>query len=101
MPAIRWHGSLLTMDLQVQPGAARDEIVGAHGDRLKVRITAPPVDGRANHHLIAYLATSFGVPRSRVKLLRGTSGRAKTVQIDSPARLPSEFATLPGGTRDT
>jgi uncharacterized protein (TIGR00251 family) len=100
MPAIRWHGSTLTLELQVQPGAARDEIVGAHGDRLKVRITAPPVDGRANRHLIEYLATSFGVARSRVTLLRGESGRAKTVQIDSPARLPSALSALPGSTRD-
>lgn len=90
---------MLTLELQVQPGAARDEIVGAHGDRLKVRITAPPVDGRANRHLVDYLAASFGVPRSRVTLLRGTSGRAKTVQIDSPVRLPSEFSALPGSAR--
>lgn len=99
MPAVRWQGSVLTLDLQVQPGAARDEIVGAHGDRLKVRITAPPVEGRANRHLIEYLAASFDVPRSRVTLLRGESGRAKTVQIDSPNRLPSGISALAGGTR--
>lgn len=92
---------MLTLDLRVQPGAARDEIVGAHGDRLKVRITAPPVDGRANRHLIDYLAAAFGVPRSRVTLLRGETGRAKTVQIDSPTRLPSEFSALPGSARET
>lgn len=92
---------MLTLELRVQPGAARDEIVGAHGDRLKVRITAPPVDGRANRHLIDYLAAVFGVPRSRVTLLRGETGRAKTVQIDSPARLPSEFSALPGSARET
>jgi uncharacterized protein (TIGR00251 family) len=101
MPAIRWQGSVLILELQVQPGAARDEIVGAHGDRLKVRISAAPVDGRANRHLIEYLAASFDVPRSRITLLRGQSGRAKTVQIHSPARLPSEITALPGGARGT
>lgn len=78
----------MTLDLQVQPGAARDEWVGPHGDRLKVRISAPAVDGRANRHLIDYLAETFAVPRSRVTLLRGETGRAKTVRIDSPAQLP-------------
>jgi len=89
MPAIRWQGTVLTLDLQVQPGAARDEWVGPHGDRLKVRISAPAVEGRANRHLIDYLAETFAVPRSRVTLLRGETGRAKTVRIDSPARLPA------------
>ena len=99
MPAVRWQGSTLTLELQVQPGAARDEIVGAHGDRLKVRISAPPVDGRANLHLIEYLAEAFDVPRSRVTLLRGATGRAKTVRIEAPARLPAVVAALPGGSR--
>lgn len=91
MAAVRWQGSSLTLDLQIQPGAARDEFVGPHGDRLKVRISAPPVDGRANRHLIDYLAETFAVPRSRVTLLRGETGRAKTVRIDAPARLPSQI----------
>jgi len=91
MPAFRWQGTVLTLDLQVQPGAARDEWVGPHGDRLKVRISAPAVDGRANRHLIDYLAETFAVPRSRVTLLRGETGRAKTVRIDSPARLPAHI----------
>lgn len=92
MSAIQWRGSQLTLDLQVQPGASRDEIVGMHGERLKVRISAPPVDGRANRHLIEWLATVFGVPRSRITLTRGLSGRSKTVVIESPACLPPEIS---------
>lgn len=91
MPAIQWRGSQLLLDLQVQPGASRDEIVGMHGERLKVRISAPPVDGRANRHLIEWLATLFDVPRARITLMRGMTGRSKTVCIDSPARLPPEI----------
>ena len=95
MSCIEWHGKILTLQLHVQPGAARDEIVGLHGDRLKVRISAPPVDGRANRHLIEYLATVFGVARSAITLVRGETGRAKTVRIDSPACLPPQIAAPP------
>jgi len=94
MSAVRWQGTSLTLDLQIQPGAARDELVGLHGERFKIRISAPPVDGRANRHLIDYLAEIFGVPRSRITLLRGETGRAKTVRIDSPAKVPPEIQAL-------
>ncbi len=84
-----WEGDTLTLSIRVQPRASRDEIVGPYGDRLKVRITAPPVDGRANAHLIKYLAKVFGVPRARVSLLAGESGREKRLRIDAPSRLPA------------
>ena len=61
--------------VHVQPRAHRDEIVGTHGDRLKIRIAAPPVEGRANQHLIGFLAEVFDVPASNVELLGGSSGR--------------------------
>jgi len=85
----RWEGDSLTLSIRVQPRASRDEIVGPHGDSLKVRITAPPVDGRANAHLVKYLAKAFGVPRARVTLLGGESGRDKRLRIDAPSRLPA------------
>ncbi len=94
MSAVRWQGTSLLLDLQIQPGAAHDELVGLHGERLKIRISAPPVDGRANRHLIDYLAELFGVPRARVILLRGETGRAKTVRIESPAQVPPEIQAL-------
>ena len=90
MPVACWQGTTLILDLQVQPGATRDEIVGLHGARLKIRIIAPPVDGRANRHLIDFLAAAFDVPRARVTLVRGESGRAKTVRIDAPGRIPPQ-----------
>jgi len=92
MAAARWEGSALILELHVQPGAARDEFVGLHGERLKVRICAPPVDGRANRHLIEFLAATFEVPRSRVTLMRGDTGRAKTVRIEAPVKVPEEMA---------
>lgn len=94
MAATRWQDAALMLDLQIQPGAARDEIVGLHGERLKIRITAPAVDGRANAHLIDYLATSFGTSRSAVLILRGATARSKTVRIDAPQIIPAAVAQL-------
>ena len=85
----------LILDLHVQPRAAKDEIVGYHGDRLKVRITAPPVDGKANQHLIAFLAGVFQVPKRDVVLLSGESGRDKRVRIQGPKTVPDILAPTP------
>ena len=87
----RWDGEALHLMLHIQPRASRDEICGPHGDRLKIRITAPPIDGRANSHLCRFLATQFGVAQSSVSLLSGGSGREKQVRIDGPQRLPDSI----------
>lgn len=68
--------------LHLQPGASRNEVVGLHRDRLKLRVTAPPVDGRANEALTAWLAERCGVPRRQVRIVRGATSRQKTVEID-------------------
>ncbi len=96
MPPVRRQGTALLLELQVQPGAASDGFVGLHGQRLKVRIAAPPVDGRANQHLVEFLARSFDVPRARVVLLRGESGRSKSVRVEAPGRIPEEIRALMG-----
>jgi uncharacterized protein (TIGR00251 family) len=57
-----------------------------------VRITAPPVEGAANAHLLRYLAACFGVAPSRTTLVRGATGREKTVRISAPTRFPEELA---------
>ncbi|MDD3519200.1 MAG: DUF167 family protein [Chromatiales bacterium] len=85
---IEWRGSVLVLRVRVQPRAARDRIGELLDDRLKVAITAPPVDGQANSHLIAFLAGCFGVPKSRITLAQGETGRNKTLHIDRPGRLP-------------
>jgi hypothetical protein len=71
----------VVLALHCQPGARRSEAVGLHGERLKVRIAAPPVDGRANEALVAWLAATLGVPRSAITLLAGQSGREKLVEV--------------------
>ena len=84
----RWQGEALLLTLRVQPRASRDEFVAPHGEGYKVRITAPPVDGKANEHLIGFLAKAFGVSRSQVTLESGESGRNKRFRIQSPTRFP-------------
>lgn len=85
----RWQGKDLILHCQLQPKAASDEIVGLHGERLKVRITAPPVDGKANEHLIKWLSKLFKVSKSHISILQGETGRLKTLLILAPFQLPA------------
>ena len=71
MPAGRRDGNDLVLDVRVQPRASRSEIAGPHGERLRIRLQAPPVDGRANSALIEFIAAAFGLPRSRVVIEHG------------------------------
>ncbi len=84
----RWQGADLVLHCHIQPRASRTDIDGLHGDRLKIRLAAPPVDGRANDQLTRYLADAFGVARSQVSLVRGETSRSKTVLIRAPQQLP-------------
>lgn len=67
--------------VHAQPGAKRSEISGLHGERLKVRIAAPPLEGRANEALIELLAQRLGLPRSKLRVSKGLQGRTKLVEI--------------------
>ena len=84
----RWDGEDLILACHLQPKASKDEFAGLHGDRLKIRLTAPPVEGKANAHLLAFLAKAFGVPKSQVSLESGELNRQKRVRIARPRRLP-------------
>ena len=80
--------AVVELRLHVQPGAKRTGFAGRHGDALKFRLAAPPVDGRANEALLAFLAEAFGVPQRQVAIVRGETSRQKTVRIVAPARRP-------------
>jgi hypothetical protein len=69
------------LSLHVQPGAKRTEVVGEYGDALKIRLAAPPVDGKANARLIEFLADRLGIAGYRVELVAGLSSRAKRVAV--------------------
>lgn len=82
--ARRAHDGWL-LDVRVQPGARRTEVVGPLGDSLKIRVRAPANDGKANAELVRFLADRLGVPRSAVQIVRGQTSRAKTVRVtESP-----------------
>jgi hypothetical protein len=70
-----------TLDVHVQPGARRSEIAGLHGDRLKIRIAAPALDGRANDALVAFIAGALGVPKARVAVVKGERSRVKLLAV--------------------
>lgn len=84
----------LVLRLYIQPKASRDEIVGLHGDALKVAITAPPVDGQANSHLIKFLAKQFKVAKGKVDIEKGELGRHKQIKIHQPQQIPEQVAEL-------
>jgi uncharacterized protein (TIGR00251 family) len=65
----------------VQPNAKRTELVGFYGDALKIRLSSPPIDGRANDALLNFVAKVFDVPRRQVELIRGGKSRYKKITI--------------------
>src|ERR1700748_1005951 len=75
------HGNDVLLQLSVMPNARRTEVDGLHDGALRVRLAAPPIDGRANEALIAWLARSLGVAKRDVDVLRGESSRRKQVAI--------------------
>jgi uncharacterized protein (TIGR00251 family) len=81
--------------VRLQPRARRDEVVGERGGAIVIRVTAPPVDGRANAALCAFVAARAAVPRSRVQVVRGTTSRDKIVRVEGvdAAALRAALAT--------
>ena len=86
MPA--WYvnsGDSITLILHVQPGAKYTSVAGLHGDALKIRLAAPPIEGRANDALLRFIADFFKVPVRNVELKQGEQSRHKRVAVrDSP-----------------
>jgi hypothetical protein len=84
-------GDTITLTLHAQPGARKSAVAGLHGDALKVRIAAPPVDGKANEALIAFVAKLFDVPRKQVRLLTGDTSRHKRLEVTGSAVNPESL----------
>ena len=82
----------IVLALHVQPNAARTELVGRHGDALKVKLAAPPADGKANACLVEFLSGLLEVTRADVKLLGGATSRRKLVRVSAVA--PSALEKL-------
>ncbi len=73
----------LRLQVHLQPRAARDRVVGRHGDAIKVQVQAAPVDGAANAALVDLLAETLAVPRRAVRIVHGATGRAKLVEVQT------------------
>jgi len=97
MDFFRWDGADLLLFCHLQPSAKSSGFAGLHGGRLKIRLAAPPVEGRANAALTDFLASAFAVSKTSVQLEYGMQGRQKRVRIKSPARLPEELPELTDG----
>ena len=91
MSFYRWQEDSLIIACHLQPRASKDEFCGPHGDSLKVRIKAPPVEGRANSYLVKFLAKQFGVSKRDVEIIGGELSREKRVRITGPEKLPQEL----------
>ena len=72
----------MILELHVQPGATRTEFAGEHGGRLKLRLAAPPVEGKANAALVEFLAGYFNVPKRNVRITAGLKSRRKRVLVE-------------------
>ena len=71
----------ITLTLHIQPGAKKTEVGGLHGDALKIRLAAPPVDGKANEALIKFVADTLGLPKSAVTIKSGQTSRRKALEV--------------------
>ncbi|HEV8097080.1 MAG TPA: DUF167 domain-containing protein [Burkholderiales bacterium] len=87
----------VTLAIHAQPGAKKTDVAGVHGAALKIRLAAPAVEGKANAELRRFLADAFGVPLKNVALVRGETGRRKTLRIAFPAAQPDRDWKILGG----
>lgn len=78
----------------VLPRSSRTGVAGMHGEAVKIRLTAPPVDGAANEELIRFLSDTLDVPRSSVSIVSGESGRSKVIEVDGMDRITLETRLL-------
>lgn len=78
---ISQRGSCVRFSVHVQPRASCTELAGVHGDALKIRLAAPPVDGAANDALMEFLARALAVPRRSIRLVSGATSRSKVVEV--------------------
>jgi len=88
MSFYEWQNQDLLIRLKVQPRSSQNGFAEVMEDRIKLRLTTPPVDGKANAHLIKYLSRLFKVPKGQVLILSGETGRDKRVKIVAPKILP-------------
>jgi uncharacterized protein len=83
-----------TLQVRIHPGARKNAITGMHAGALKISLTTPPVDGRANEALIAFLSDQLNIPKARINLISGPTSRSKTLRIATLTAPQVEAALL-------
>ncbi|MBV1916126.1 MAG: YggU family protein [Pseudomonadales bacterium] len=91
MSFYQWQDQDLLISCRLQPRASKDEFSGIQDGLLKIRVKAPPVDGKANQHLIQFLAKQFKVPKKQVKIISGETHRNKRVLIENPLACRNQY----------
>jgi uncharacterized protein (TIGR00251 family) len=86
MVRIEMRSGVVLFEVRVQPRASRSEVAGTHGEAIKIRLAAPPVEGLANAELVAFLAKQLGVSKSAVRIVKGERGRDKVVEVEGISR---------------
>jgi len=84
-----------TLSVRLHPGAKKNAVTGLHDGAVKIALNAPPVDGKANEALIAFVAERLSIPRSRVALVAGTTSRSKTLRVTGKSAAEVEAALSP------
>ncbi len=87
----RKDGDAVLLKINAQPGSKLSEVAGLHGEALKIRLAAPPVEGKANEALLRFIAEQFEVPLRNVELLRGAQSRHKMVKVSGSRVLPESL----------
>jgi uncharacterized protein (TIGR00251 family) len=95
LPPISQRGNAVRINIYVQPRASRTEVVGPHGDAIKLRVAAPPVEGEANDEVIRFIAKTLGVSSSAVRIVSGETGRRKVIEVDGITLPEAEKRLLP------
>lgn len=94
MSFYQWKQKDLLLKLHIQPNAKENKVIGLHGESLKLKVKAPPVDNKANKEIILYLSKEFKVSKSAVELVSGQTSREKRFLIKEPNVLPEWFKEL-------
>jgi hypothetical protein len=84
-----------TLTIRLHPGARKNAVTGIHAEAVKIALTAPPVDGKANEALIVFLAETFHLPRARINIVAGPTSRSKTIRITGKSAAEVAAALFP------
>ena len=83
-----WRGEILRLKCKLQPNASTIKFADILNKELKILLTSPPVDGKANAHLLKFISKQFGVPKSAVSIISGELNKHKILEIKAPKFLP-------------